>query len=879
MWGYGSPGMLDIDEDRDDMLIMSVSSMYQSSLPGVDERWMRDNIHKDLVRLCNKYKDTKWLNRSQHEYCIYYACHILGSLSGLSEEACTAILAEPNIIETLLALWKGDKTWFESRCAARAINHIFATSASCMDRFRENKHNVNVAELAMKQYTECVRFVIRNCAVVPSKMEGYVTDLVLKIKDKDMQYDDPIVRTCAIESALNWMSFNGTIVVKIAKNLNMVDLFQTVDISLWERAVAMDLCYLDVKQNDTFMDALTHLSKHEPCAKLISSSDFIIKSLILSLRSRARDTLDTRYDLIILNLLKFNLIPSKYYYDLCVSLVLLLGIDRMRKYLKLYTSYGQTFMFESVVCCLQLMFGIPLEIECIESEERVNQSKCVSCHKWLKNPHKTPCKHRYCYLCIMQTKIDKETAQCVVTECKHKKFKFTKDCEKFDLKASNEMNQLRIKVAINNGKDTFIGEWNALWSYIKDNLDRNTCINSLNLNHEFEYFCDFMIRERSVQTIQELKQLRIKARNRRIEGNQYFKTNANDEAIDAYLDCLKLCPNKYTEDRVTYFSNLAISYLKVNAYSNAYKAALSGLASNNRHIKLLNVLCKCYSKTNVSDVFTANVISDGFDVLDPNLALNKVHNLLAFKFYNHFELVYLNDVLFKDRKSEIKAMSDSEYMRMIQKTKEEDPIVRNLEAKMKEFDKSKFSFTQLHFKKYRDEYRVFKEQRALAKKEVYRYLMYMLANKQSIWSYEDVKDLEEEEFVTIEALLEAVKEHFNLEPKLKKLNTQQQVALVSGYMKQVERHLMPETITHLIKKYIFEQPKYNVYTFDAWTIREMVKKSQYLTLSESCLRERYDAKYYGVKLADTEKPVDQNWREIEFDTEYDSGIDEFRSHA
>eukprot|EP01083_Nonionella_stella_P158134 514300_1 len=242
-------------------------------------------------------------------------------------------------------------------------------------------------------------------------MEGYVTDLVVKIKDKTMQYEDEIVRTCSIKSAQDWMRFNGSILVCIARSLNdnMIHLFQTIDISLWEKSVAMDLSYYwfhgtDVGDSDTFMDAMIHLSRHEKYAKLISSSECIMKALIMVLRSRS--VLRLRYDLIVLNLLKTNVVPRQYYYDLCVSLILLLDVDRKFDHIKLYGSYGNAFISESVIQCIRLLFDIPLDFKCLESKKIKNKFKCTSCHKWLNNPHKTACNHRYCFLCIVQAQVD-----------------------------------------------------------------------------------------------------------------------------------------------------------------------------------------------------------------------------------------------------------------------------------------------------------------------------------------------------------------------------------------------------------------------------------------------------------------------------------------
>eukprot|EP01083_Nonionella_stella_P051592 136998_1 len=851
---------------------MSIATLWESTVRGVvDESWIANNIYKDLVRICNKYNDDKWLCRGQHIYCIYYCCNMLGSLSNLSEEACIKIVNEPNCVETLLALWKGDKTWFESRCAARTISNIFAKSPLCMHRFCKNARNINIAELAMKQYTECVRFVIRHCTVAPqAAMKGYVTDLVLRSKGKSMSSEDSVIEMCTIECAQDWMIFIGQILVSIASSLNddIINLFETVDVALWENAVAMDLCYYwpPSPNIDTFMGALIHLSGYKTYAKLISSSECIMKSLILSLRSRSDDVLKSRYDLILCNLLKFDVIPAQYYYDLTETLTTLLEVDRKHRSITLYQShYGSTFIFESIIHCLQLLFGIPLGIRCLESKKTTNKFKCTSCHKWLNNPHKTVCKHQYCYICILKTKDDDEYAECVVSKCKNRKFKFTRKDERFDFKSWNAMNKLQIKMIMNDGKDTFVGEWNALWLFIKNNLDRNKRIHPLNLTQHFDYFCDFMIKERSVQSVQELKQLRLSARNRRLEGNKYFKIGQYDHAIAAYQDSLRLCPNKYTEDRATYFCNLGLSYFNSNSYFDAYKAALSGLALNIKHLKLNNVLSKCYSKTNVSQLFTPNIIHDTFDIFDDDLYLNKVHNVVRLNFYMTFKYTFLNK-LWENRDDELIPMSQSEQTIAVKKSEEEDPtgIARHTTNKITEYIARKIHFTRFHFVSYCEQYEQYSKQREMAKKEAYQFLMHTLTHKD-----------DKEAFVAISDLLEVIEEHFCIH----KLGKMQQEMLVSGYAKRVIDDRMPAVIKRLIYTHIFEKPNFNYYKFTASSIRRMVHKSDDLTLSkESLVDGEYLDECYGVKLTDLDRSVDPEWGEIEL-SDYDSGIDEFRVHV
>ena len=180
----------------------------------------------------------------------------------------------------------------------------------------------------------------------------------------------------------------------------------------------------------------------------------------------------------------------------------------------------------------------------------------------------------------------------------------------------------------------FIGSLNELWSFIKNNLNR-TMIKKHKNSELFEYFCDFMMKEHSILTGKEAKILRSSARKKRVEGNNLFKDGKIKQAIYCYNESLKLCPNKYGDDRSLYFSNLAISYFKINEIYNSYKSALSGLAYNCgvNAAKLNNILSKCYSKMNISD-FTSNISNKKtFNPLNHSLFINKVQNVILFKLY------------------------------------------------------------------------------------------------------------------------------------------------------------------------------------------------------------------------------------------------------
>eukprot|EP01084_Bolivina_argentea_P158345 275841_1 len=858
-----------------------MSSLQQSSLPrpkfgmkGADESWLRTNMHKDLVKICHKYKDKKWLRKNQHAYCIYYACHVLGSLCIVADGAAYKILQETDIIETLLSLWKGEKTWFESRSAARAIANVFANDSQLVHRFTNNKQNINVVQLAMKQYTECVRFVIKHGMIKPDKMAGYVQDLVLKVKNCSNYYGDDVLRSCALKCAQNWMHYNGSLLSHVSQgNLSaeVEDLFVDVELELWEKACSMDLCYYWFLENDfvdTFLDSLIYLTKNKKCAKIISKSDFIIRALILKLRSRT--CLENRYDFIIFNLLKLNLFPIKYYSDLCLSLMLLLDLDRRYYYIKMFGNYKAN-IFESIINSIKLLFNIPIQFEFMEPNKKLKKFKCCSCNEILRNPHKIPCGHHYCYVCILGLKIDHSNAKCLVNNCQKKDFKFTLEHEKFDFKISNEINAIQRKIVINNGKDTFTGTLNDCWQFIKNNLDI-TMINKL--NKDFEYFCHYMIKETAIRTGKDFKKLRIEGRNIRAKGNEHFKNKQYEKAIQCYINALNVCPNKYGDDRMTYYSNLSIAYYKMNEYFKAYKSSLSGLAYNYKHMKLSNILAKCYSKLNASKLFSKNIID--YDVLDNDLYLNKVQTVVLFNFYSGFKGVYISTkVKQNSTETAFEKMTKEEQIEFANALCDNDPICGDLTKKQSECVKCDILFTDINMTDYSQKYKQYKQNRKRAKREIYELLMYVLSHKNEFWIYETEQELIDEEFVCINDFLEVIGIHFSLEKKLNKLTQLQQILLLSGFNKNNTNNRVPYDISELIQQYLFEKPKYNYYNVDSWCIEKMVKKSKYLTLSKDSLYDdELSTGYYGVKLTDLQKKYDEDWRTMEL-SDNDSGIDEF----
>ena len=175
MYGFGFGMPIDIENDEDDMLVMRLSSLYRSCQQykspqlqkhGVSDGWFKSGVHKDLVSVCNKFDDKEWFGKGQNWYCIYYACSILCSMANFSEYGALCIVNEPNIVSTLLRLWRGDLSWIESRCAVKTISAILFSAPQLATRFINNSQNINVIQLAFTQYSQwCVCMSLSNKSI------------------------------------------------------------------------------------------------------------------------------------------------------------------------------------------------------------------------------------------------------------------------------------------------------------------------------------------------------------------------------------------------------------------------------------------------------------------------------------------------------------------------------------------------------------------------------------------------------------------------------------------------------------------------------------------------------------------------------------------
>ena len=505
---------------------------------------------------------------------------------------------------------------------------------------------------------------VKKCAVVPSKIEGYVQDLMGIIKGKSMNYDDNILRSISIDLAIEWMWCNAAVLSQFAQPYMLTNKFSLqskfeqqayfdrllqqlhdVDISTIEKALSMDLCWTVMNgieqlqqedSSDKILDGMIYLSQFKPFCEKIAQSNCIIDWLIIKLRSR--NTLHFRLDLIIYHLFKFNLVNKKYYSDLGLTLTTLLECDRKMRNIQLISNFKHYLpIFECVTNSLKVIFGIPIEFEFVDcgdadgdgdnySKLKMKKYQCVVCKELVMFPHKLKhCKHVCCYLCLatkLQIKKNKNRKQeakndsdnndddeygirqCCVQTCNSATFNYN-DCEKFNYSIANKINSLNIRVngLFSDGLE-FIGTMQQFWEKVKQ--DSANINNNIISNDEFEYFVNLMIKETTVKQVSQLKQLKTDALAKKAEGNGYFKQHKFDLAIECYKDALNTCPNQYKQDRVVYLSNIALCYIRMTDYFNAYCVCLKALSYDPSNVKITNSLIKCYENLSFQQLFSNN---------------------------------------------------------------------------------------------------------------------------------------------------------------------------------------------------------------------------------------------------------------------------------
>ncbi|KAI8580065.1 hypothetical protein K450DRAFT_239221 [Umbelopsis ramanniana AG] len=84
-----------------------------------------------------------------------------------------------------------------------------------------------------------------------------------------------------------------------------------------------------------------------------------------------------------------------------------------------------------------------------------------------------------------------------------------------------------------------------------------------------EYATDDEFYDSHEYSTEELERMLREANDFKTAGNEYFAKGQYDEAIGKYEDALFACPERNTEERAVFFSNIAACQMKQNKYTEA----------------------------------------------------------------------------------------------------------------------------------------------------------------------------------------------------------------------------------------------------------------------------------------------------------------------
>eukprot|EP01084_Bolivina_argentea_P025719 47818_1 len=328
-----------------------------------NDEWAKEGLHKLLYKIILKYNDTKWKNKDDHIECIYYSIHILGSMALASKYLSQQIWnLKPDIaclFCKLLQRAQASINWFEQRTISRTLEILLITSPNNAFRFVNCKPNI-ITSLSWHICT-CITRTISDCCLVPKYIPKYQTKIIRKMVQNpgnnnlffphmhsEGQREDNLDLVNYIMSlALNWMD-NSKLCLQIlsqSNNFNVIKLFNELRFGVWDMLLERDICWIfmgtDWMSCSNIFDVLCNIIQYKDIAYKISQSTFIIQGLIIKLRCRC--IFEWRIELVIYYLLKYAYINSKYYYDLCISLLSFIEFNRDYEYTLIISPEGVNY--------------------------------------------------------------------------------------------------------------------------------------------------------------------------------------------------------------------------------------------------------------------------------------------------------------------------------------------------------------------------------------------------------------------------------------------------------------------------------------------------------------------------------------------------------
>lgn len=420
------------------------------------------------------------------------------------------------------------------------------------------------------------------------------------------------------------------------------------------------------KRDFNCIDIIANLSISPNSAMYIANSNEIMSRLLILLYTRTVDEHSIKFEgvlFIIYNLIcshtkndQNNILFDVGKYGLDIIRALNIAIEC--RYDVFYERYTVT-VHDMIVESLQMLFfNCNIHIKCLQTNGNLvnNGFSCAICgYEQMRFPitlQKT-CNHSFCFSCLsvfMNKKIDKyQKREFKCPLCRTLFYGSIYDQNEFeiDFQLINKMNDLDRKwLSMECSSKTMEGNASDFWMHLKHYWIQNNYqiiekfTNKMDefleiFENEFNKFCDFMIKKYTVLTIEESEKLLENAENERIAGNLEYKNDNYLQAIAKYKRALSICPfickEKYYICRLKYYSNLALSYMKIQQYSKAFECLLTTLVINIYNTKCYVNGYKCLQKLllnknlpmfkKIFSFFQPNII------FNENLDINDIHKI------------------------------------------------------------------------------------------------------------------------------------------------------------------------------------------------------------------------------------------------------------
>eukprot|EP01084_Bolivina_argentea_P253620 426108_1 len=596
----------------------------------LESQWIKCGIglHKLMCIIINAS-----INRPNNPYTFYSLYILKGLCLGQCKETIAMIINETDIMNIIFGILNSDansnninKTWLEQIMCTELIECFECfVDKSIWNKYYETQ-NMNILKLLIKISVNCfIKF-----PYFYNTMNEYHKKIILLTKHIDPQntsqlksQDDiptylrsPYADKNPLRKCLHYWLYrcrirtlhtlklfflhNYSNIQILINNINNIHIKRLLQISTMTMRQGKQTYPPQVNS----IDIVVLLSQNKHISEIIVSDNEIMTNLIICIRSRGSVSEFNNANLLVLIYfitVQHELMPRYYFND--VIYALMDTIESEWKNISLLQFFGLPSTNELIIQTLKYLFGVP-KFTIIDKEEYL----CVICQNIYNNPHTFSCGHSMCYTCLTNLIATKHTnyevyfTNTIATyHCPLCRKEFKGQFDRDDKKSSFTLNyQLQNKmyssqiVVDSTCHQEFKGTEYDFWCDLKlnhiDQLYDFKMAKCENIKMEFITFCEFMEKNSKIYTGNiktERKQNVLKARDIKGKGNILFKDKKYKEAILKYKAALTICP-LFHDDRTTYLSNIALCYIKLKDYINAFRTTQKGLMIHNSHIKLLN---------------------------------------------------------------------------------------------------------------------------------------------------------------------------------------------------------------------------------------------------------------------------------------------------